>query len=103
MGLRQGDPLSPYLFLLSAEGLSSLIAKYEKAGLIHGVQVARKAPVISHLLFADDCFLFFRANQMEANLIKQVLCAYGNASRQCVNYAKSSISFSMNVNEDIAQ
>ncbi|KAH9792028.1 putative reverse transcriptase/RNA-dependent DNA polymerase [Citrus sinensis] len=82
MGLRQGDPLSPYLFLLSAEGLSSLIAKYEKAGLIHGVQVARKAPVISHLLFADDCFLFFRANQMEANLIKQVLCAYGNASRQ---------------------
>ncbi|KAH9750457.1 reverse transcriptase domain-containing protein [Citrus sinensis] len=102
-GLRQGDPLSPYLFLLCAEGFSSLIAKYEKAGLIHGVQVARKAPAISHLLFADDCFLFFRANQVEANLVKQVLCAYGNASGQCVNYAKSSISFSMNVNEDTAQ
>ncbi|KAH9790374.1 reverse transcriptase domain-containing protein [Citrus sinensis] len=102
-GLRQGDPLSPYLFLLCAEGFSSLIAKYEKAGLIHGVQVARKAPAISHLLFADDCFLFFRANQVEANLVKQVLCAYGNASGQCVNYAKSSISFSRNVNEDTAQ
>lgn len=55
-GLRQGDPLSPYLFLLCAEGVSSLITKYEKLGLIHGVRVARKAPVLSHLLFADDCF-----------------------------------------------
>ena len=59
-GLHQGDPLSPYLFLLC--GLSSLITKYEKVGLIHGVQVVRKALVICHLLFADDCFLFFRAN-----------------------------------------
>ena len=40
---------------------------------------------------------------METNLVKQVLCAYGNASGQCVNYAKSSISFSRNVNEDTAQ
>ena len=40
---------------------------------------------------------------METNLVKQVLCAYGNASWQCVNYAKSYISFSRNVNEDTAQ
>ena len=58
-GLRQCDPLSPYLFILCAKGLSSLIRKHEKAGLIHGVKVAGGAPMVSHLFFADDSFLFF--------------------------------------------
>ena len=61
-GLRQGDPLSPYLFILCAEGLSSILNDYGSKGLIHGCKVARTAPVISHLFFADDCFLFFKAN-----------------------------------------
>lgn len=54
-GLRQGDPLSPYLFIIRAEGLSSLIHHYEKAGLLHGARVARGDPDTSHLFFADDC------------------------------------------------
>ena len=49
-GLRQGDPLSPYLFLLYAEGLSNLIAHEEEAGNLKGVQVCRDSPFISHLL-----------------------------------------------------
>ena len=49
--LRQEDPLSPYLFLIYAEGLSSIIHDYEARGLIHGCRVARNAPVISHLFF----------------------------------------------------
>jgi hypothetical protein len=65
-GLLQGDPLSPYLFILVAEGLSTLIHKAINRGDIHGVQVCRGAPVVSHLLFADDCFLFCRANVVEA-------------------------------------
>ena len=58
-GLRQGDPISPYLFIMCVEGLSSLLRKYELRGLIHGCKVARNAPMISHLFFADDSFLFF--------------------------------------------
>lgn len=50
-GIRQGDPLSPYLFILCAEGLSALIRKYEKEKWLRGCKVARGAPVISHMLF----------------------------------------------------
>jgi hypothetical protein len=69
-GLRQGDPLSPYLFIICAEGLSSLINQAENRGDIHGVKICRNAPIISHLLFADDCFLLFRATENEAMIIK---------------------------------
>ena len=102
-GLRQGDPLSPHLFILCAEGLSALIHKNERAGLIHGVRVAREAPVVSHLFFANDCFLFFKANQSEARLVKRILGVYGHRSGQMVNFNKSSIYFSLNVKEDVKE
>ena len=53
-GLRQGDPISPYLFLLCAEGLTAMLKKEEVAGNIKGVAVCKGAPRISHLLFVDD-------------------------------------------------
>ena len=56
-GLRQGDPLSPYLFLLAAEGLSCMLKGAEERGDLEGVRVCRDAPIISHLLFADDSHL----------------------------------------------
>ena len=43
-GLRQGDPISPYFFLLCAEGLSAMIKKEERDGLLKGVAVSREAP-----------------------------------------------------------
>jgi hypothetical protein len=53
-GHRQGDPLSPYLFLLCAEGLSNLLMHEEEVGGIDGVRVCINAPSVSHLLFVDD-------------------------------------------------
>ncbi|CAH9113824.1 unnamed protein product, partial [Cuscuta epithymum] len=96
-GLRQGDPLSPYLFILVVEGLSALLRKHESMGCIHGVAVARGAPRISHLLFADDSLLFFQANHREASIVKEILHDYESASGQVVNFNKSKVFFSTNV------
>ncbi|XP_031103094.1 uncharacterized protein LOC116006746 [Ipomoea triloba] len=97
--LRQGDPLSPYLFIICAEGLSLLLQKAQAEGSIHGCRVARGAPPISHLFFADDSLLFFKANAQEAGVIKHCLDAYESMSGQAVNYHKSSICFSRNTPE----
>jgi len=69
-GLQQGDPLSPYLFILCTEGLLALILQAERREDLHKISICTNAPVISHLLFANDCFLFFRADEREARVIK---------------------------------
>jgi hypothetical protein len=96
-GLRQGDPLSPYLFILVMEGLSTFINKAVAQGDIHGIQICRGAPMMSHLFFADDCFLFCRANIFEANHIMGILRLYAEASRQEINMNKSEVFFSRNI------
>lgn len=52
-GLRQGDPLSPYLFILCAEGFFALINKYVQAWDLHGSKVARSAPIVSLFFFCE--------------------------------------------------
>ncbi|XP_019158562.1 PREDICTED: uncharacterized protein LOC109155332 [Ipomoea nil] len=95
-GLRHGDPISPYLFILVAEGFSAMIRDYESRGKIHGFTVARNAPPISHLFFADDSFIFFKASVEEATNLKQLLKYYEKASGQSINLTKSSLAFSKN-------
>ena len=50
-GIRQGDPLSPYLFLLCAEGLSALIQSSVNRGQMEGIKICRGGPRLSHLFF----------------------------------------------------
>ncbi|XP_060965763.1 uncharacterized protein LOC133034618 [Cannabis sativa] len=95
-GLRQGDPLSPYLFILCAEGLSALLRKYERQGWIHGCKVANGAPRVSHMLFADDSYLYCQASEVEAHRVRKLLTKFERASGQEVNLSKSSIFFSTN-------
>jgi hypothetical protein len=96
-GLRQGDPLSPYLFILVTEGLTALIKHSVARGELHGVKICRGAPSVSHLLFADDCFLFCRSNLDETNQLMRILKIYEEASGQEINLAKSEVFFSRNL------
>ncbi|KAL5783292.1 hypothetical protein ACOSP7_008321 [Xanthoceras sorbifolium] len=95
-GLRQGCPLSPYLFLLCAEGLTSLLSRVEVQGKLHGIKVARYAPAISHLFFADDSLISLRASSSEGRALKETLCSYEAASGQSINFEKSALTFSPN-------
>jgi hypothetical protein len=79
-GIRQGDPISPYLFLLAAEGLSCLLKSRSQSSILSGIKVAPSAPMVSHLLFADDSLLFFIANGESALEVKEVLKLYCDAS-----------------------
>ncbi|XP_028062862.1 uncharacterized protein LOC114266180 [Camellia sinensis] len=99
-GLRQGDPLSPYLFVLCAEGLSSLIKRAEREGKLTGVAVCRGSPRVSHIFFADDSLLFGAANPRELSMVKDILGKYEIASGQKINLEKSAICFSKNVGMD---
>lgn len=65
-GIRQGDTLSPYLFLLCAEALSQMIDQAQEGDKFQGMKLARRCPKVSHLLFADDSLFFCRANQNNA-------------------------------------
>ena len=78
--LRQGDPLSPYLFLMCAEGLSALLRKAEGESLIRDISICRRSPRISHLFFADDSIIFCRATSNEFRALHNLLALYANAS-----------------------
>ena len=101
-GLRQGCPVSPFLFLLCAEGFSSLL-KYYGGNIDRGVRVSYRSPWISHLLFADDCLIFLSADTASAQRLNDILRIYGEASGQCVNRDKSAIYFSPNTPHNTRQ
>ena len=79
-GLRQGDPLSPYLFLICTEGFSALIRRSLEIGAIHGVRVNLSGTSISHLFFADDSVLFCDATVEDAIGVRKILDAFAAGS-----------------------
>jgi len=102
-GIRQGDPISPYLFLLCAEGLSCLLKLVGPMHLSRGVRVGIHAPWVSHLLFADDCIVFSEASQRGADRLQEILETYNRGSGQLVNKEKSAVFFSSNCDEQVKQ
>ncbi|XP_062079895.1 uncharacterized protein LOC133784618 [Humulus lupulus] len=101
-GLRQGDPLSPYLFLVCAEGFSSLLQQAESRKEIKGLRLANTAPFITHLFFADDSLIIVQASERSLQAIQNIFSLYSTCSGQMINFTKSLLYFSPNTSEEIA-
>ena len=99
-GIRQGDPLSPYLFILCSEVLSGLCLKAQAEGHLPGIRVALGSPRVNHLLFADDTMFFCRSDQKSCLTLMSILHKYEEASGQMINTEKSAITFSRKTSEE---
>ncbi|XP_057744794.1 uncharacterized protein LOC130962625 [Arachis stenosperma] len=93
-GVRQGDPISPYLFVICMDKLSQLIEELVHLGEWKPMAAGRRGPRISHLIFADDVLLFTEASQEQMQRVKEVLEKFCKASGLKINEEKSSIVFS---------
>ncbi|XP_019200262.1 PREDICTED: uncharacterized protein LOC109193892 [Ipomoea nil] len=102
-GVRQGDAISPALFVLCIERLCQSISAAVNSGAWKGIRLAPSGPVLSHLCFADDMVLFSEATIDQVNVIMRCLDLFCEASGQKVSFAKSSVYFSSNTNEMLAQ
>jgi len=90
-GLRQGDPLSPYLFILLANLLSTLIKKAVDLDHITGIKLNRWCPSLTHLFFADDAIFFLHGTITECQNLSNILQQYCIATGQEINRNKSGI------------
>lgn len=92
-GLRQGDPLSPYLFLFVADGLSTIIQNQVRCGELEELKICRRAPGVSHLLFADDTLLFFKGEEEQGRVVQRIISMYERCTGQMVSHSKCSMMF----------
>ncbi|RVW49370.1 putative mitochondrial protein [Vitis vinifera] len=93
-GLRQGDPLSPYLFVLGMEALSSLINRAVRGGFLSGCRIGGREGVgtqVTHLLFADDTLVFCDDSQEQLAFLSWLLMWFEAISGLCINLNKSEI------------
>jgi hypothetical protein len=100
--LCQGDPLSPYLFLFVADGLSKLIQQEVSNNHLKELKICRRSPGISHLLFADGTLLFFEASADQAVMLGGggVMEKYEKGTGQLINPVKSSLLFNSECSEE---
>ena len=99
-GIRQGDSLSPYLFILCMENLGHLIKQKCVNGSWTPLKASKDNLGFSHLLFVDDIILFSKADVSGCEVISEVLEKFCRESGQKISHDKSRIYFSSNVNEE---
>ncbi|CAL1400518.1 unnamed protein product [Linum trigynum] len=102
-GFRQGDPLSPYLFVICMERLSHRIEQAIAEKTWKPISLSTNGPKLSHLFFADDLVLFAEAEGSQIETIRQCLDDFCHSSGQRINLLKSAMYVSPNVHWDKAQ
>ncbi|GMI63974.1 hypothetical protein HRI_000066700 [Hibiscus trionum] len=101
-GLRQGCPLSPLLFNVVAEGLSSLLNKAVSSGYFTRVRIGDNDMLISHLQFADDLIVFRGESETEIKNLVRILRGFEIASGLKLNLKKSKI-IGINVDHSVVE
>ena len=99
-GIRQGGPLSPYLFLLVVNVLSRSLQVGIQSGFILGIKLGRHCPILSHLLFVDDSLFFLKESVENCERMFKIIEEYCKASGRMVNKEKSCVVFTANVPEE---
>ena len=99
-GIRQGDPLSPYMFILCVDYLGQLIQEKWEAKLWQPVKASQGGPTFSHIFFADDLVLFAKVNATNCIAISETIDEFCRLSGQTVSKAKSKVYFSPNVDRE---
>lgn len=92
-GIRQGDRLSSYLFLLCLKGLNGLIPKVVTNGCIPGFSLCKNGSKVSHLFFVNDSLLFCRTSMSDIRTIQEILNQSELASGQQINRQKTNLFF----------
>eukprot|EP00253_Pinus_taeda_P007926 PITA_07926 len=88
-GIRQGDPLSPFLFILAADGLGRIIKRETRRNKLRGLKLWGNNLTITHQQFVDDIMLFREVSLREVRIIKEVLETFSEASGMEINKEKS--------------
>ena len=99
-GLRQGDPLSSFLFTLVADGLSRLMERASDIGFVKGWRVGRDKVLISHLQLADDIIFFLESDGSSFKNLSVLLALFCSVSGLKINMSKSTI-LGVGVDDDI--
>ncbi|CAA7024106.1 unnamed protein product [Microthlaspi erraticum] len=100
-GLRQGDPISPYLFVLCMERLCHMIERSVASKDWKPISLSRGGPKLSHICFADDLILFAEVSVAQVRVLRKVLESFCRASGQKVSLEKPKIFFSSNVSREL--
>ncbi|XP_026451892.1 uncharacterized protein LOC113352263 [Papaver somniferum] len=101
-GLRQGDSLSPYLFVFCMEALSRTLSHAEDLGIITGIKIRKNTPPINHLLFADVCMVFCKVNKIESQNLMDIFKTFSETSGQLINFNKSGVFFRNNTDPNLS-
>lgn len=95
-GLRQGDPLSPYLYILRAEAFTKNATKLASSTRMLFPKIEPNGDRVGLLQFADNLLFFLGPNSQTLPSLNHILSLFEEEARQCINRSKSQLLFSKN-------
>ncbi|KAJ9538568.1 hypothetical protein OSB04_031301 [Centaurea solstitialis] len=99
-GLRQGDPLAPFLFLIVEENQNILFEEACEKGIFEGLKIGQEEITVSHLLYADDAIFFGKWSKSNLKILIKILECFHLLSGLKINLRKSKL-YGVGVNDEI--